>query len=342
MTSATLADLKALAAPVLGGRVERATPMTGGGSRRAFHRLSGPAGSAVGVIGEELEEVWAFLDFTRHFAALNLPVPRILDEDPPRGIYLMEDLGAYNLAENLAHWRREPGGGARAEKALETVVRWLPAFQVRGGKALNVLLPPDAAELDGTVFRGDIQRFLTHFLPRFALLPAPVTPAVQSDLDALAHRVDALPREHFCYRDFQTRNIMWSDVGVHDGPVFLDYQSGRRGTLAYDLTSLLHSPETGADEELRERLIDVYLDSLADCGVVLAREKFLADFYPVVLIRRLQALGAYADLAVTRNRADYLERIPPAVADLRSLLEAGRFDFGLPALERWLGAVLGA
>lgn len=341
MTTATLADLKALAAPVLGGRVERVVSMTGGGSRRAFHRLSGPAGSAVGVVGEDLAEVRSFLGFTRHFAARSLPVPNILAEDASRGLYLMEDLGAYNLAENLAQWRREPGGGARGEKALEAVVRWLPAFQVRGGEALDGLLPPDAAALDGTVFRGDLRRFQQHFLPRFALRPAPVTPAVQAELDTLVNRLDALPREHFCYRDFQTRNVMWVDAGEGEGPVFLDYQSGRRGTLAYDLTSLLHSPETGADEEQRERLIDVYLVSLADCGVALKREEFLADFYPVVLIRRLQALGAYAELGVTRHRADYLERIPPAVAGLRSLLEAGRFDFGLPALERWLGDVLG-
>ncbi|MEE8435576.1 MAG: phosphotransferase [bacterium] len=341
MTSATLADLTALAAPMLGGRVERATPMPGGGSRRAFHRLSGPAGSAVGVIGEDMDEVRAFLGFTRHFAARNLPVPRILAEDMPRGMYLMEDLGAYNMAESLAQWRREPGGEARAAKALKEVVQWLPAFQVRGGEVLDGLSPADADALDGTVFRGDLRRFLTHFLPRFVLRPPPVTDAVQSDLEALVARLDALPREHFCYRDFQTRNIMWVRREGREGPVFLDYQSGRRGALAYDLTSLLHSPETGADEGLRERLIDVYLDSLAECGVALAREDFLADFYPVVLIRRLQALGAYAELGVTRNRADYLERIPPAVSDLRALLEAGRFDFGLPALKRWLEEVLG-
>ena len=341
MTSPTLADLTALAEPVLGGRVDQAASMPGGGSRRAFHRLSGPGGSAVGVIGEDIDEVRAFLDFTRHFAARNLPVPRILAEDATRGMYLMEDLGTDNLAESLARWRREPGGGVRAAEALLEVVRWLPAFQVRGGEGMDGLLPANAGALDGTVFRGDLRRFLTHFLPRFALRPAPVTPAVQSAMDTLVARLDALPREHFCYRDFQTRNIMWARREGREGPVFLDYQSGRRGALAYDLTSLLHSPETGADEELRERLIDVYLESLADCGVVLAREDFLADFYPLVLIRRLQALGAYAELGVTRNRADYLERIPPAVAGLRALLEAGRFDFGLPALERWLEAVLG-
>ena len=147
---------------------------------------------------------------------------------------------------------------------------------------------------------------------------------------------------HFCYRDFRTRNIMWVQRDGKEGPVFLDYQSGRRGALAYDLTSLLHSPETGADEPLREQLLDLYLDSLAACGVALAREDFLADFYPVVLMRRLQALGAYAELGVTRNRVDYLERIPPAVTALRALLEAGRFGFGLPSLEAWLGEVLAA
>ena len=341
MTSATLADLTALAAPALGGRVEQAGPMPGGGSRRAFHRLSGPAGSAVGVIGEDLNEVRAFLDFTRHFAARNLPVPRVLAEDATRGMYLMEDLGAHTLAESLAQWRREPGGGTRAAEALQTVVRWLPAFQVRGADGLEPLLPPDGAALDATVFRADIQRFLTHFLPRFATRPAPVDGAVRSALDAVVEKAGALPRDYFCYRDFQGRNIMWVTRNHHAGPVFLDYQSGRWGALAYDLASLLYSPDTGADEALRASLIEVYLAALRDCGVSIPRGEFMAGFYPLLLLRRLQALGAYAELGLSRNRPAMLEQIPPAMAGLRILLKAGRFDFGLPALERWLGEVLG-
>ena len=344
--TASLEALRTLAAEAMGGPVTAVEPLPGGGSRRRFYRLrAGDAtGSrtAVGVIGEELAEVRAFLAYTVHLAGKGIPVPRILGQDAGNGLYVMEDLGDHTLAGRLAQWRAA-GNAARAADALETVVRWLPVIQVRGGEGLEGLLSPGMENLDGTVFRGDIRRFRTHFLPRFVLRPAPVDDAVEADLETLVTRLDALPREHFCYRDFQTRNMMWlaREEGDAEGPVFLDYQSGRRGALAYDLTSLLHSPETAADEPLRDRLLDAYLDALAGCGVVPDREKFLRGFYPVVLVRRLQALGAYAELGVTRDQPELLERIPAALADLRALYQAGRFDFGLPALEAWLEEVIG-
>jgi aminoglycoside/choline kinase family phosphotransferase len=324
--------------------VEGGASLAGGGSQREFYRLRAAGRPAVGVIGRNRAEVRAFLGFTRHFAARGIPVPRILGEDAARGLYLMEDLGEVTLADRLRRWRAEPLGAAPAEEALTQVVRWLPLIQVRGGAGLDPALFHEGAELDGAAFRADVERFLRHYLPRFVLRPAPLDGAVRAALNALLERLEALPRDHFCYRDFQTRNIMWvaREGEAAEGPVFLDYQSGRRGPLAYDLASLLYSPDTGADESLRARLIDAYLAALAGCGAAVERAAFLAGFYPIVLVRRLQALGAYAQLAGERGRSAYLERIPPALADLRTLQAVGRFDFGLPALEAWLARVLAA
>ena len=130
-----------------------------------------------------------------------------------------------------------------------------------------------------------------------------------------------------------------------EGPVFLDYQSGRLGHPAYDLASLLHSSDTGADEALREHLMGAYLDAMEGWGAKMERLEFLAAFNPLLLIRRLQALGAFADLGA-QGKPGYLERIPPALEDLGNLLRAGRFGLGsdglgLPALEGWLGEVVG-
>jgi aminoglycoside/choline kinase family phosphotransferase len=340
---ASLDDLKTLAGRCLGIPVRVLGRLPGGGSERAFHRLQAAGRPAIGVIGANLAEVRAFLGFTRHFAQQGIPVPRILGEDAARGLYLMEDLGQATLAGRLREWRAAPDGAARARAALEAVVRWLPEIQVRGGAGLDDTLCWEGRALDGAAFARDVERFLTQYVPRFVLRPTPVDAAVRADLDALLERLDALPRQHFCYRDFQTRNVMWvAREGSPEGPVFLDYQAGRRGPLAYDLASLLFSPDTGADEPLREHLLGVYLAALAGQGVAAPREAFLAGFWPLVLVRRLQALGRYAELIAVRKRAGFLEKIAPALAELRALHGAGRFAFGLPALEAWLGRVLEA
>jgi N-acetylmuramate 1-kinase len=354
--SATLDDLKTLAGRCLGIPVRVHGRLPGGGSERSYYRLEAAGQPLIGVIGANLAEVRAFLGFTRHFAARGIPVPAILGEAAAQGLYLLEDLGEATLAERLREWSARPDGGPRARSALETVVRWLPVIQVRGGDGLDERLCWEGRELDGAAFARDAERFLTQFVPRFVLHPAPVDGAVRRELDALIARLDALPRPHFCYRDFQTRNVMWvarpggtdgapveagpDGQAAGEGPVFLDYQSGRRGPLAYDLASLLYSPSTGADEPLREHLIGVYLEALAAQGVALPRAELLAGFWPIVLIRRLQALGRYGELVAVRRQAAFLGPIAPALAELRTLQAAGRFAFGLPALEAWLARVL--
>ena len=331
--------LAALAEHVMGAPPEDVFTLPGGGSDRGFFRLvrgEGPEDkpeSVVGVIGRNQKENAALLGFTRHFAGQGLPVPRIHATDEAQGVYIMEDLGDLTLADQLTVWRTNPLGKAMALAALTRVVGWLPRFQVHGGQGLDYGLCYERAEMDSLVFEADIERFLMVYVARHVPTLRPPQRVID-DLDTLVVRLATVPREHFCYRDFQTRNIMW-----RDGPVFLDYQSGRLGALQYDLASFLYSPDTGLTEDQRTQLMEVYLTALADCGQSVERVSFLADFHLFVLARRLQALGAYGHLAKTRS-PDYLKKIPPALADLRNLQQTGKLTLGLPNLEAWLAKLL--
>jgi aminoglycoside/choline kinase family phosphotransferase len=325
------AELLRFAQDALGVTVDRAELLAGGGSERRFYRLRAGERTWVGAAGSAPAELRAFLAFTAHFAAAGIPVPTVHAAEVERGLYLMEDLGDVTLSTALREWRKQPGGTARTLAALRTVTGWLPVIQVRGGRGLDYSLCPEGRELARSAFEADIAGFLAHYVPRFVLRPGPDA-AVRADLARLAARVDAVPREHFCYRDFQCRNVMWTARG----PVFLDYQGGRRGPLQYDLASLLYSPDTGLAEPEREPLVEHYLAALAEESVRVERGPFLENFYAIVLIRRLQALGAYARLAVGQGKREYLDKIPPALETLRDLFARGRFALGLPALESWL------
>ena len=51
---------------------------------------------------------------------------------------------------------------------------------------------------------------------------------------------------------------------LRDGqPFFLDYQGGRKGALQYDIASLLYDGKADLPPELRQQLLDYYLDCLA-------------------------------------------------------------------------------
>ena len=324
-------DLRTLVRSLTGGGAIALEPMAGGGSSRRFYRIRSGEGLYVGAICSQMAEARAFLGFTEHFAAKGIPVPKIIGRSDDGALYVMEDLGPHTLAARLAQWRGQPEGHQKCLAALREVVRWLPVIQIDGGDGLNYGLCHEGAELDAEAFRADLAQFVECYANRVALSHGPSTETLK-DMRALSEELGRLDRKHFCYRDFQTRNIMWHD----EAPVFIDYQSGRHGPLAYDLAALLYSPDSGLDDPGRTILIGDYLDALSARGVRRSRDGFEQELYLAVTVRRLQALGAYARLAYGQGQTQYLEKIPPAWVALRSLLERNLICAARPALRKWL------
>jgi hypothetical protein len=134
-------------------------------------------------------------------------------------------------------------------------------------------------------------------------------------------------REYFLYRDFQSRNVM-----LHDGqPWFLDYQGGRKGALQYDIASLLYDGKADLPPELRQQLLDQYLDALGGF-VSIEREKFLRHYYAYVYVRIMQALGAYGFRGFYERKAHFLQSVPYALKNLRWLLHNVELPIALPSL----------
>src|ERR1035441_4838315 len=111
---------------------EEVKPLQGqlGGSGRAIFRLKGQAANAIGVVGPDRAENIAFLEFSKHFHRLGLPVPEIYEQDLDRSAYLEEDLGDTTLFEFLGAHRRGDDIDAEAVEAYRKVVAMLPRFQV--------------------------------------------------------------------------------------------------------------------------------------------------------------------------------------------------------------------
>jgi aminoglycoside/choline kinase family phosphotransferase len=76
-----------------------------GGSGRAIVRLRGQGIDAIGVVGPDRAENIAFLEFSKHFRSLGMPVPEIYAQDLSQGAYLEEDLGDTTLFEFLGAHR---------------------------------------------------------------------------------------------------------------------------------------------------------------------------------------------------------------------------------------------
>lgn len=304
-----------------------------GGSGRAILRLSGGAQTAIGILSSVREENIAFLEFSRHFRRHGLPVPAIYAEDLARGAYLEEDLGDTTLYQFLGANRRGDIVGQEAVEAYRRAVELLPRFQVDGGRDLNYKVCYPRSSFDRQSIAWDLNYFKYYFL-RLAGVPFNEQ-ALEDDFSRLTRFLLSAPRDYFLYRDFQSRNIM-----MRGGePWFLDYQGGRKGALQYDIASLLYDGKADLPPELREELLEHYLDALGG-RIRLDRAAFLEYYYAYVYVRIMQALGAYGFRGFFERKAHFLQSVPYALKNLRWLGEHVRLPIALPALERAFEAMI--
>ncbi|HMB82627.1 MAG TPA: RNase adapter RapZ [Terriglobales bacterium] len=307
--------------------VERVQPLQGqlGGSGRKIVRLSSEKLSAIGILYDTREENVAFLEFSRHFRRHGLPVPEIYAEDLSHGAYLEEDLGNTTLFEFLSDHRNGAAIASEAVAAYRKVVSVLPRFQVEAGRDLNYKVCYPRSSFDRQSIAWDLNYFKYYFL-RLAGIPFNEQ-ALEDDFSRLTKFLLSATRDYFLYRDFQSRNIM-----LRDGqPLFLDYQGGRKGALQYDIASLLYDAKADLPPDLRQQLLDHYLDSLAGF-LDLDRAAFMQFYYAYVYVRIMQALGAYGFRGFYERKEHFLQSVPYALTNLRWLIHNVELPIALPTV----------
>ena len=316
---------------------EQVQPLQGklGGSGRKIIRLTGGGKSAIGILYDVREENVAFLEFSRHFRRHGLPVPEIYAEDLAQGAYLEEDFGDTTLFEFLSKHRAGDKIAPEAVDAYRKVIAVLPRFQVEAGRDLNYKLCYPRGSFDRQSISWDLNYFKYYFL-RLAGIPFNEQ-ALEDDFGRLTKFLLSAPHDYFLYRDFQSRNVMWRD----GQPYFLDYQGGRKGALQYDVASLLYDAKADLPPELRQQLLDHYLDTLAGF-VKLDRDAFMQHYYAYVYVRIMQALGAYGFRGFYERKAHFLQSVPYALKNLRWLLHNVTLPIAVPTLMEAFNSMLGS
>lgn len=320
-----------------GRAAEKVQPLQGqlGGSGRAILRLTGGPSTAIGIVYPVREENNAFLEFTRHFRRHGLPVPEIYAEDLAAGAYLEEDLGDTTLFDLLSAHRDGERIDPPVIDAYRRVIEVLPRFQIEAARDLNYKVCYPRASFDRQSISWDLNYFKYYFL-RLAGVPFSEQ-ALEDDFSRLTKFLLTAPRDYFLYRDFQSRNVM-----LRDGqPYFLDYQGGRKGALQYDVASLLFDGKADLPPDMRQELLDHYLDTLPKYANI-PRDAFLEHYYAFVYVRIMQALGAYGFRGFYERKSHFLQSVPFALKNLRWLAHNVKLPIALPALMKAFEAMLGS
>ncbi len=316
---------------------QRVLPLQGelGGSGRQIIRLAGSRSTAIGILYNVREENLAFLEFSRHFRRHGLPVPEIYGDAIDLGAYLEEDFGDTTLFHFLTKNRSGASVAPAVTDVYRKVVETLPRFQIEAGRDLDYSVCYPRGSFDRQSIVWDLNYFKYYFLRLSGI--GFNEQSLEDDFERLTDFLLTADRDYFLYRDFQSRNIM-----LHDGkPYFLDYQGGRKGALQYDLASLLFDAKADLPPDLRQQLLDHYLDCVTEYAEI-DRETFLKHYYAYVYVRILQALGAYGFRGFYERKAHFLQSVPYALKNLRWLLHNVTLPIALPTLMSAFESMLGS
>jgi aminoglycoside/choline kinase family phosphotransferase len=306
-------------------KLEKIRPLPRSGSDRQYFRLYGEKLTAIGVINRDRKENEAFIGFSQHFKKKGIPVPDIyayqLDED----IYLQEDLGDQTLFQLIQVESEKERFSQELIRRYKRVLSILPEFQIHAGQDLNYKLCYPRARFDRQSMLWDLNYFKYYFL-KLAGIPFDEQ-ALEDDYQKFTDFLMSADDDYFLYRDFQSRNIMIKEEKIK----FIDYQGGRKGALQYDLASLLYDAKANIPQEIRELLLDHYIQEVKK-HTEIDEKAFRTYFSAFVMIRIMQAMGAYGFRGFYEKKAHFLASIPYALDNMKYVLENHTLSIDLPTL----------
>ncbi len=297
------------------------------GSNRVYYRLSSTTRSAIGTHSPDKKENKAFLQFTKHFWNKGLCVPELYLVAEEKGIYIQQDLGDTALYQLL------PAEGKAFSEDLvglyKKIIRHLTLIQIKGAEGIDYSVCYPRQAFDRQSMLWDLHYFKNFFL-KLADIPFDEQ-ALEDDFERFIDYLLQADCSHFMFRDFQSRNIMVLD----NEPYFIDYQGGRKGALQYDLASLLFQAKGNIPHNIREQLLDYYLDQV-ELMLRVDRKTFKSYYYGYVLIRCLQAMGAYGFRGLFERKEHFIASIPYAMKNVSWWLENVQIPVEMPELRKCL------
>ena len=300
-------------------------PLPHSGSDRHYYRVLGRNSRAIAAYNPHQKENQVFFEMTRFFLSERIAVPEIYQKNALETLYLLQDLGDTTLFSVITNKIENPEYLPEIREYLKQVIRELARIQIVAGRKMDFSMCYPYSIFDAASVMFDLEYFRKHFLDRQAF--SYDKHRLAKDFQYLTGFIGKVENEYFMYRDFQSRNIM-----VNEGELyFIDYQGGRKGPLQYDLASLLFQARARLPQQLRDEMLDYYLQIVRMLTPVDV-EKFLSFYDAITLIRVLQTLGAYGLRGLSQGRAHFIQSIPYALKNLHIISENNRILEHLPEL----------
>jgi aminoglycoside/choline kinase family phosphotransferase len=298
-----------------------------GGERQYFRVFLQSGETYIATFNEDVRENKTFLYFNDHFSTKGISLPKIYAVDDNNKWYLQQDLGQDSLFSIL---ERE-GHSDRVFDLYKKSLQALATLQIHGDDGLDYSYCLQSRSFGKDAMMNDLLYFRFYFLDTMGI---PYSKEVLWDeMTRLCEQLDKPENLHFMYRDFQSRNIMVQD----DQVFFIDHQGGMKGSLMYDVASLLWQAKAQLSAEWKEQLLQHYFKSIqsqlpSNTSFDVLREQYEG----MVLIRLLQVLGAYGFRGKLERKTHFLSSIPGGLKNIREFLAHAHLLTAYPLLKSLL------
>jgi len=291
------------------------------GSVREYYRIKSEDRQVLGAFNKDLRENNAFFSFSKHFKWLGFNVPEIYTVYDDQQHYLLEDFGDETLYKFLVENKNTP----KLKEYYQKVIENLSDFQFLGFKGIDFTVCYPRKIFDRQSMMWDLNYFKHYFVKLAGVVFD--EQALENDFQAFTAFLQQAGSEYFMYRDFQSRNI----IIKNDNLYYIDFQGGRKGPLQYDLASLLFDAKADLNHHFRNELLNYYLNYTQKLYGI-NPEVFMRFFYPIVLIRILQAFGASGYRGFFERKTHFLQSIPYALQNLEYIITNHKPEVELPEL----------
>jgi aminoglycoside/choline kinase family phosphotransferase len=289
-----------------GVRPDVISPLPRSASDRSYFRLSHGDKTYIATHSPDEDETSAFIYLSSHFYSKNLPVPQVLYHEKSQGIYFQSDLGNTSLYDLI-----EENNSNRIPLCMKAL-DYLVQFQVKGAEGLDFSHCFPRHSFDAASVMWDLNYFKYCFLK-----PARIVfheGRLEDDFRKLSAELTSDSCNYFLYRDFQSRNIMVNNENFY----FIDFQGGRKGSLCYDPASFIYSARSPFTPDEKELLLNHYRNELEKNKI--DTHSFDRNFDGYLLLRVLQAFGAYGYRGWFERKPGFSDILPRAIRNLNELM----------------------
>ena len=284
--------------------------IAGAGSGRRYYRIKSPERSCVLQVSPVVNDDFnRFVEYSKTFLDYKLPVPRVYCVDTSACQILQEDLGKRSLYDYVNPSAQSGSVRILYPEVIEALIRWQNASQSLFSSHTNIWL----YRFDYASLKWETDYFTQNFLVDYkGIKDIPV--AVKNFYSLLAVSVESQTKV-LMHRDFQSQNIM---VRPNSEIAFVDFQGARRGSMFYDIASLLWDPYVCLPLDMIKDFFEYWHMYYAGARIY-SKEDAWMGFIHASLQRVMQALGAYCFLSRQKKIEKFAQYIEPGKKQLLAL-----------------------